>query len=385
MKSSVLIHAKFVADHPTLSRVYYFCRVADKHNQGWVHLHLDLLASFFGVRQRTAKRWLLKLKELGALRGLRDLGGGLYDVQLRAYQIIEERTCGWSVAAVEIPIATLASRDKTTQKAYEAAVVAQQERTGYMINKKVKDPRKVLDPRKAYTSKDGQRKASKTVNGLPNVGRGNNFFLKSTQQAYGASLTGVQHQLDKSAATVHKHTKHLERINVWKRTNDIQQAHYVFMTRGKNGYRERYYKQLPSFFLTEQTVKLKAPNPQSRTLKKTSPTAHEETFRYLASIKKPQRRSMQQVLNDLTNDQVKKLAWWITWVLKGIDGQQQIDKLTYSQLRDGILVLDKQTEDEQTKKLFKWLARQIRKGRFMRKDIKDCWRTLKALQIKTAA
>lgn len=387
-KESVRIHAKFVADQVGLAKVYYLCRALDTHNQGWVHVHVEFLQAFFGwKKRRTAKRSLLKLEASGALRGLRDLGNGLYDVQMRSWTFIEETLAGgWSFAATQISPAVLANQTELLKTAYSAAVFSQQERTERKINRTTKDSnRKVFRPDRMLT-KAGQRRASKTVNGFPNVGRGKNFFLKNpAQQSYGASLKAVQHHLQKAPATVHKYTQHLRRWHIWAPTSDPQLTHYWFAKQpkpassgGPTAWEPQGFRQRPSYF--EQTFEVKnlKGNPQKRTPPPKTRSQADQDIAFLQSVTKG--RAFEDRLRDLGHKDLKKWARLLILFVKKADATTFLEEIGYTELFASSVKLWKDLgADRQTRRLMSWLLKMVKNKKHVRESLMDCWQNIPAI------
>lgn len=377
MKDVVTIHAKVIADYPNAGRLYYFCRALDSNNQGWIHLHLDLAANFFGVQRRTVRRWLGKLQKKGFLRNLRNLGSHLYDVQMRNFKDIEQTVVGWSFASTKLPVRDLSDKKLTLQVAYEIAALSQQERTERAINAKVADSRKVFRPTIAL-SKKGTRKTSNTVRGFPNVGRGLNFFLKSTQQSYGASLRSVCHHLEKTRATVHKYTKHLERAFIWRRTNDPDKTHYTFNTKDDQGkIKEVNFEQRPSYFFSNREIKNRKCNPAAQLARKAQAEKDlkKKTVDDILRTKTKPRRSLEDKLIDLNEEQLRKLAWWIMWCIKKVDASEAIQKYSAVELLVNTANLEP-VLDKDEKKLVHLLCKLIKKRKPIRRDLQDIWKSL---------
>jgi hypothetical protein len=384
MKREVVIHSKVIADYPNAGRLYYFCRALDSYNQGWVHLPVDLASQFFHVTRTTIQRWLKEMHSAGFTQHIRRVPNTkvcLYDIRLRNFREIEEEVVGWAFAATKLPINDLSDKKLTLQVAYEAAVLSQQERTEQAINLKMPDSRKVFRPTIALTSKDGKRKASNTVKGFPNVGRGLNFFLKSTQQSYGASLVAVCHHLEKARSTVHKHTKHMERCFIWRRTKDPDKAHFTFSQKDPQGnphkVKEVYYEQRPNYYLAIRDIRNRRCNPEKQQARKAQAAADlkAKTVQEILNTKTQARRSLEDKLVDLDEKQLRKLVWWIMWCLKGVDASEGIAKMSAIEL----LLQTANLEPELSKvelKFVKKLCSLIKQRKPLRRDLKDIWQTL---------
>ena len=372
----IIIHSKFVTDLPEVSQTYYFLRGLAANNCGWVKFNLKSGAAFLSRSTKTIKKRLKKGVQLGVFQEVRPLDNqGNYFVKLRSYKKIEEELVGYSFAAAEISLSDVADIKLLKERAYEIAIFCQQLRTEGAIHKKHK---KVFDPRKTIEArlKDRSLKdlASKTVNGFPNFGRGNNFFVNSNTQAYGASQTSVAHELNRSRKTVSKHVQNLERVNIWRKVKEEKRAHYIFFNHVTK--KETYYERLPNYYLpTNLDVRCRGTNPTRRINPIEVANQQERDIDYILSLKKPARRTLEAKLIDMSAVKIQKLASEIFWFFKGVDMSERIKTINPIEL---MLSIVHSTEDGSLSKgqveFVNWLIKKINKGQFIRHSLS--WQAL---------
>lgn len=378
----IIIHSKFITDYPEVAQTYYFLRGISVNHCGWVNINLRVGAVFLSRSKQTIKKRLKKGLQLGVFQEVRQLDKqGNYFVKLKAFKKIEEELLGYSFSACKIDFAELRSVKLLKQRAYEAAIFSQQQRTEGAIDKKHK---KIFDPCKASTARNKQiaakRSVSKTVVGFPNYGRGNNFFVNSNTQSYGASQMSVGHELNRSRKTVSKHISQLERVNIYRRVNEPAKAHYTFIDLNKQ--KEVYYERLPNCYLPiELDVRCRGTNPDKRLTSykaKESADQKERDIDYILSLKKPARRTLEALLVDFSEIKIKTLAAEILWFFKGVDASEKVNAMNPIDL---MLAIVHSTEDgsltEGQIQFVGWLARVIDKGRYIRHSL--TWQQLSGI------
>lgn len=246
------IESKVVTDNPTLAAFYYFIRSKDVNGQGWVNLSMADLITFFIKKRRTIYGWCKQAIKIGFLHRFEIIKDRVF-VQYVAKKLVMHKTEG-AMATTIVTLETLKQVSSLKAKAYEAALIKQQDACRYKVSRN--STLHSFEPKKKHRS-------SLNVSGCDAVSlKGNkSYYVKTSCTAIGASQITVGLKLNRSRQTVLKFAKNILHVSIFQGVTETnrQGSYYTFtkvvMDKGFPINKEKTYRRAPSYYFSDLKVK----------------------------------------------------------------------------------------------------------------------------------
>jgi AraC-like DNA-binding protein len=320
----ILIESKLVLDYPTLSAFYYYCRAQDTKGQGWVVLDLKELTTWFGKSRPTVRRWIKDCLKVGFMRNVEFKHGQVW-LRYVAKSLIKAHT-GGCVSRTTVSLEMLKQLSRLKATAYEAALIAQQQRCLKAIERQHGGSSKVVIPKQRV-------RRSSNAHGCDHISAQGTHFVRASRTAIGAKQSTVATKLGRSRTTLQRHTQHVQRSAMYQRIKpeDIasRPGYYVAYTQAQviDGYptttKERWYRRAPNYYHSGLVVHLEhathVDDPYARTLRLKAQVlaaqckADEAINELLTQRKVALREFTAQLHNNYTTKQLRLLAHAILW------------------------------------------------------------------------
>jgi hypothetical protein len=362
----VVIESKLVIDTPTLTPLYYYCRAQDVNGQGWVVLSMGDLQEFFGKRRRTIHRWLKAGLQKQFYRRVEFNREKVY-VQYVAKKYLKERT-GGCVASTRVTLEVLKQVSSLKAIAYEAALIAQQERCEYKVLRSNGSTKSIYKPKR-------NTRRSRNVPGCDCISRRGYHFVKTSRTAIGASQITVAAKLDRANSTLRRHITKVERVSIFQgvRERDTERPgcytefHKVKFVDGFPVDKVKLYRRAPSYYFSDLDVRVQSSlevvsdyavqQKQEQQLEQNN-----QTIEYIVTAKSQASRSFEDILlNNFTVEKLRLLAHTILLHFRGED-TPKIDEARASLLVQMIVALER-TMDKEEWQLVKFMVKRMRLGK----------------------
>lgn len=245
----VRIHSKIVLDDPRSARLYYYSRLVDRTDQGWVRLGLNALTILFGCSRRTLSQQVIRAFERGFFHSY-EIGKDFLYLKYCSIKDLKEKVCVH--ASGEVSADRILSLERLKETAVHLSLLRQQEDSEYRIVQQKVPSRNQLNP---Y-----DLSGSKSAKGCTKINK-DNLFLKSRMNSPSGSQISVASYLGVSRQTVVKYAQSLPHIHLWKVVKlspegKMPSHHFQSYILTKNGHkRRREFRRLPNFYFNPESLR----------------------------------------------------------------------------------------------------------------------------------
>ena len=291
---------------PEASQLYFLARAKDTNGSGWLRLSIKYLMNFFNKSKSTILRWARNIFYFAD----NEVRGDRIFLKYKAIRKVKNDSKVPAHAKFAAEENLLRDINQLKAKCYEAAIERQQQSCKKAVEKVVKSSKQTFEP----TLESLQ--SSKIAKGCEWVDEaGKKAFVKRHVVPIGARQDTVAEKVGRSAQTLRKHTKTINRVHVWWRVyyrnpkEGIPEQYYQFnkkkVRNGKNSIEKRLYRRMPNYYFCDVYA---SPEKTKEVFVPISPTEQLDEKRSLIRMivsQMPKRRKV-GVRGDLCEPKVQK-------------------------------------------------------------------------------
>lgn len=354
----IRVHCTIALANASVSSLYYYLRLRDSKNQGWIRLSLKHLSQFFGISIKRVKERAKKAVKLGFLQAYEVKGDCFYAKYTGITHLKKEY--GPVHASAEVDANTLSSLSEYKQFVYKVAVFAQQETCEKAIEHSCSSSKNIYRPTELsrshiakaadWVSKDDKR-----------------VFLPKRMRAVGASQITVAAKLGVSRITVNKYCQSIPHIRVLVRRKlreNPPACYYSNYKYGKDGRKvNRQYREQPCYYIQDMYVRREKSSQVTLPTYEDLQDSKEAALTYISRLKKKPCRTLSDYLSEIKRPKLEDLANEMTEHFKGVSNPKLVASLSRPDLEEAINNGAK-TLDKEEQELVLLMAKRARKGKY---------------------